>query len=83
MEPTDRPPGLEESVAAADRLLEQGGVDQVDLPTAEQLVSEPPTEPLGRGGVRRASGYPLRRWIAQPCGRQACSRVRVNMPVSA
>ena len=43
-------PGLENSIAAADRLLEQDGVVEVDLPTAAQLVSEPSVEPLGRRG---------------------------------
>ena len=50
MELTHRLPGPEDRVAAADRLLEQHGVVEVDLPTAEQLVSEPPIEPLGRCG---------------------------------
>jgi len=45
-----RLPGPEDSVAAAERLLEQDGVVEVELPTAEQLVSEPPVEPLGRSG---------------------------------
>jgi len=43
-------PGLEDSVAAADRLFEKDGVVEVDLATAEQLVSEPSIEPLGRDG---------------------------------
>jgi hypothetical protein len=50
MELTYRLPGLEDSIAAADRLLERDGVVELDLPTAEQLVSEPPVEPLGRRG---------------------------------
>ncbi len=43
-------PGLEDSLAAAHRLLEQEGVVEVDLETPEQLVIEPPMEPLGRCG---------------------------------
>ncbi len=50
MDLTHRLPGLKDTIAAADRLLEQDGVIEVDLPTAEQLVSEPPIQPLGRCG---------------------------------
>jgi len=45
-----RPPGSEDGLAAAHRMLEQDGVVEVKLPTADQLVSEPPIEPLGRRG---------------------------------
>jgi hypothetical protein len=34
-------------------------------------------------GVIRACGHAFRQWIAQPGGRRACSRIRVNMPASA
>ncbi len=50
MERTHWLPGREDSIAAADCMLEQDGVVEVDLPTAEQLVSESPVEPLGRCG---------------------------------
>lgn len=50
MELTHWLPGLEDSIAAADCMLEQDGVVEVDLPTAVQLVSESPVEPLGRCG---------------------------------
>jgi len=43
-------PAGQETLAAAERLLEQEGVVEVELPSAEQLVSEPPIEPLGRSG---------------------------------
>ena len=42
MELTHWLPGLEDSIAAADCMLEQDGVVEVDLPTAVQLVSESP-----------------------------------------
>jgi len=45
-----RLPETEDSVAAAERLLEEDGVVEVDLPSADQLVSEPSIEPLGRCG---------------------------------
>ena len=43
-------PWLEERVTAVDRRLESDGVIEIDLATADQLVSEPPIEPLGRRG---------------------------------
>jgi hypothetical protein len=72
MERTHWLPGREDSIAAADCMLEQDGVVEVDLPTAEQLVSESPVEPLGRCGPYQSGAA----YVSSYCSRYGgCPRV--------